>query len=233
VLLTRPITAVDIATPRARIVHVDMRDTTFPFEPGQAIWIGAHGQSHRKPYSIASSPEDVAREGRLQLLVGVDASGSPGPHLPLDVGTLVDVDGPMGRFTFPHEPAERRFLFIAGGTGIAPLRSMLRHSVNVPHDIIGLMYSARLPEELAYADELRAMSVAGTIELRLTVTRDVEQGSWTGARGRITRQDLAPLVHDARTLCFVCGPQALVDEIPVLLQSLGVPRERVRIEEWS
>ena len=198
-----------------------------------AIWIGAHGQDQRKPYSIASAPEVMERDGRIELLVGVGANGSPGPHLPLLAGTSVDVEGPIGRFTFPSNPVERRFLFIAGGTGIAPLRSMLRHSVTVPHDAIGLMYSARLPEELAYVEELRAMATAGTIELRLTVTRDVEHGTWTGTRGRITRQDLAPLVQDPQTLCFVCGPQALVDEMPGLLQSLGVSRERVRVEEWG
>ena len=125
-LLTRPILDVEIATPRARVVHLDMRDTAFPFEPGQAIWIGAHGQDQRKPYSIASAPEDVERDGRIELLVGVDASGSPGPHLPLQVGTSVDLEGPIGKFTVPSVPVERRCLFIAGGTGIAPLRSMLR-----------------------------------------------------------------------------------------------------------
>jgi ferredoxin-NADP reductase len=147
VFLTRPIADVRVATPRARIIHVDLQGTEFPFLAGQAIWLGAHGQPLRKPYSIASSPEDVAREGRLELLVGVDASGEAGDHLPLSAGTLVDIDGPAGGFTFPSHPSASRFLFIAGGTGIAPLRSMLRHSVHLRHEAIGLMYSARLPEE--------------------------------------------------------------------------------------
>lgn len=222
-----------MATPRARLVRIDLQGVPFEFSPGQAIWVGAHGQDARKPYSIASAPEDVVREGCLELLVGVDVLGDTGPHLPLTPGMLVDIDGPVGRFTFPDAPAERRFLFIAGGTGIAPLRSMLRHSVNVPHDAIGLMYSARLPEEFAYAAEFRTMADTGLIELRMTVTRDVGPGNWTGTRGRITRTDLEPLVHDGRTLCFVCGPPALVDEMPRLLQDLGVSRERVRIEEWG
>ena len=231
--LTRPIREIRIATPRARIVHIDLQDTAFPFAPGQAIWVGAHGQEARKPYSVASSPEDVQRDGYLELLVGVDADGAAGPHLPLVPGTPVDIDGPIGRFTFPAGTGERRFLFIAGGTGIAPLRSMLRHSLAVPHEAIGLMYSARLPQEFAYAEEFRTMADAGIIELRMTVTRDAGPGNWEGTRGRITRSDLGPLVHDGRTLCFVCGPQALVDEMPLLLQELGVPRERVRVEEWS
>ena len=89
------------------------------------------------------------------------------------------------------------------------------------------MYSARSPEEFAYADELERMAKAGTIELRMTVTRDAAPGDWTGRRGRITRADLQPLVHDGDTLCFVCGPPSLVDEMPQVLESLGVPRERV------
>jgi len=233
VQLTRPIVDIRVATPRARIIHVDLQGTAFPFLPGQAVWLAAHGTDLRKPYSIASSPEEVAREGRLELLVGVDERGEIGSHLPLAVGALVDIEGPVGRFTFPEAPTESRFLFIAGGTGIAPLRSMLRHSLHVPHDAIGLMYSARLPEEFAYAAEFRALSEAGQIELRMTVTRDAGPGNWTGQRGRITREELEPLVHDGHTLCFVCGPPALVDEMPKLLEKLGVPRSHVRVEEWG
>ena len=58
---------------------------------------------------------------------------------------------------------------------------------------------------------------------------------WTGARGRLNRDALAELVHDPATLCFVCGPPALVDEMPKILAELGIPRiERMRrIEEWN
>ncbi|MGE0448310.1 MAG: FAD-binding oxidoreductase [Vicinamibacterales bacterium] len=231
-LLTRPISAVHDATPRARIVHIDLHGTPFPFEPGQAIWLGTHGQEVRRPYSIAVSPDDVKRDGRLELLVGIDTAGDAGPHLRLEAGALVDLDGPFGGFTFPGHPSERRFLFIAGGTGIAPLRSMIRYALGLPHDAVGVMYSARSPEEFAYASELQALADAGTIELRMTVTRGVS-GNWSGTRGRIARADLQPLVHDGRTLCFVCGPPALVEEMPRLLEELGVARQCVRTEEWS
>ena len=93
--------------------------------------------------------------GSLELLVGRRRDGEPGRTCTLDRGALVDVEGPLGRFTFPRRPDERRFLFIAGGTGIAPLRAMLRHALSVPHDGIGLLYSARTAGEFAYEDELR------------------------------------------------------------------------------
>ncbi len=77
------------------------------------------------------------------------------------------------------------------------------------------------------------MAEAKTIELRMTVTRDVAPGDWTGRRGRISRDELAPLVHDGQTLCFICGPPALVEEMPKVLLSLGVAPDRVRVEEWG
>jgi ferredoxin-NADP reductase len=230
-VITLSIRDVRPATPRARIVRLDLGGVTFPYLPGQAVRLAAHGAADRRPYSIAASPGEAARDGSLELLVGVGDDGSPGPHLTLDPGARVDVEGPLGSFTFPLEPEERRFLFIAGGTGIAPLRAMLHHALAIPHRDVGVFYSARTPDEFAYQDELRALADAGRIELRQTVTRTVGN-DWRGARGRIDRVELQRLVHDPATLCFVCGPPSLVEEMPKLLAELGVARRRIKVEEW-
>lgn len=232
-LLTRPIREVRPATLRARTVTIDLGGTPFPYLAGQAVVVGRPGEQRRRAYSIAAAPEDALRDDCLELLMGVDGEGQVGGDLRIAPGTLVDVEGPLGRFTFPAQPAERRFLFIAGGTGIAPLRAMLHHALNVRHDAVGFLYSARSPAEFAYEQELRALATAGRIELELRVTREVTQEEWTGVRGRLARTDLAPLVHDHATLCFVCGPAALVAEIPQVLIDLGVPRQRIRTEEWQ
>jgi ferredoxin-NADP reductase len=231
-VLTLSIREVLPATPRARIVRLDLHGAEFSYLPGQAVLVAPHGQTPRRPYSIAAAPEDAEHDGLLELLIGVDAAGAAG-SLTLERGTLVDLEGPMGRFTFPSHPQEREFLFIAGGTGIAPLRAMLRHALRMPHEAIGLLYSARGPGEFAYESELRELARNGRIELRQTVTRETDREGWSGMRGRIGTGDLAPLVHDTETLCFVCGPPALVDDIPKLLTTLGVPRERIKIEEWN
>jgi ferredoxin-NADP reductase len=232
VFLTRPIRDVRPATPRARTVTIDLAGTPFPYLPGQAVFVGAHGAERRRPYSIAAAPEESVRDDSIELLVGVDAGGNPAGSLRLQPGALVDLDGPVGRFTFPPNPSERRFLFIAGGTGISPLRAMLHHALNVPHDAIGLLFSARTPSEFAYEQEFRSLAAASRIELELRVTREIAQ-DWSGVRGRLGRDDLVPLVHGGATLCFVCGPPALVHEIPQMLVDLGVPRERIKTEEWQ
>jgi len=211
---------------------IDLGGTVFPYVAGQAVLLNVHGAEKRRAYSIAAAPEEAAREDALELLVGVDDDGNVGGEMHLEPTTLVDIEGPLGRFTFPLEPVERRFLFIAGGTGIAPLRAMLHHALNVPHDAIGLLFSARTPSEFAYEQELRSLEEAGRIELELRVTR-VAPEDWAGVRGRLSREDLAPLVHGRSTLCFVCGPPALVEEIPKILEDLGVPRERIKTEEWA
>lgn len=229
--LTLPIVNVLPATPRASIVHIGLDGHSLPYKAGQAVLVASPGRVPR-PYSIAIPPEDAVREGRVELLVGVDATGSPGPHLTLERGAMVSVEGPVGRFTFPEQADEGRFVFIAGGTGIAPLRAMLYRALHSRHKAIGLLYSARTPDEFAYESEWRELADRGLIELRLTVTREAAEG-WRGARGRIGREELAPLVHDPETLCFICGPPGLVDQMPRVLETLGVPPARIRIEEWK
>ena len=231
-LLTLPLREISPATARAHIIRIDLCGRQFPYLPGQALLVAPHGCDTRRPYSIAAAPEDAERDGWLELLVGVDAQGKPGSPLTLDVGAPVDIEGPVGRFTFPPDPEERRFVFIAGGTGIAPLRAMLRHALHLPHREVGLLYSARTPDEFAFESEFQALARAGRIELKQTVTREAAD-AWAGTRGRIGPDDLAPLVHDPATLCFICGPPPLVENMPRLLETLGVPRHRIRVDEWG
>lgn len=231
-LFTLPIREVLPSTPRTRIVRIDLLGERFSYIAGQALLIGTHAHDPRRPYSIAIAPEDAERDGCLEFLVGVDGQGVAGPHLTLEAGAVIDVDGPFGHFTFPTDSEEERFIFIAGGTGIAPLRAMLRHALHVRHREIGLFYSVRTPDDFAYEQEWQSLACQKRIEFRQTVTRETPLDRWTGGRGRITRDHLAPLVHDPATRCFICGPPALVDEIPKLLQDLGIPPYRIKVDEW-
>lgn len=202
------------------------------YRAGQGAELGPAGVRELSPYSIASSPEEAAHNGLLDFLVKVDSHERWGEHFePLRRGQRLRIRGPFGGFVFPDDPAERRFLFIAGGTGIAPLRAMIRHGrVRVP-GTFRLLYSARTPLDFAYKTELSGMARRGELELTLTATRNVQDG-WRGERGRITQSQLAALVDDPATLCFVCGPASMVDEVPRMLRDLGIDRSRIYVEEW-
>lgn len=226
------VTSVRRATPSTRILRVRLDNGVFRFTAGQAAEIGPPAAAGLVPYSIASAPEDAAADGCIEFLVKIDPRGRWGDHYdPLHRGQKLRVRGPLGRFTFPEDPAERHFLFIAGGTGIAPLRGMIRHGRQSVPGTFRLLYSARTPLDFAYRRELCAMARRGEIELTLTATRDVTQ-KWRGERGRIAATQLAALLDAPDTLCFVCGPTAMVEEVPRMLRALGIDRARIRIEEW-
>jgi Na+-transporting NADH:ubiquinone oxidoreductase subunit F len=222
------------ATPRAHILRLDLRGQSFPYLAGQAAYLQPEGADKRRPYSIASAPEETARTGLIEFLVQTVSDGSSGltPEL-IRPGTAVTLEGPVGSFTFPPHPRERRFVFIAGGTGIAPLRSMLWHTLLAERDgHVSLIYSVRSPEEFAYMREFQRLADEGRIDFRHTVTRTAAEG-WLGRQGRIDAACLDGLIEAGATLCFVCGPPALIGEIRPQLMELGVRDDQIRIENWS
>jgi glycine betaine catabolism B len=221
------------ATPRARIIRLDVGQSGFTFSAGQAVMAGLHGSPLKKPYSIASAPIDADRHGYIELLVQVDDSGGPDPHLELAThGTPLDIEGPFGTFTLPALGHGSRVLLVAGGTGIAPLRSMLVQALQTGDaPVVHVIYSARVVDELAYRDELEQLARDARIALTLTVTREGEW--WTGRRGRITRDLLATALPTPDTWCLVCGPPALVADVRTALAALHVPDDRVSIERYG
>lgn len=219
------------ATPTTRIVRIRPHQP-FHYRAGQVTELGPPRAGTLTPYSIASAPDDTARTGLVEFLVKLDPHGRWGDGFPLmRHGEVIRLRGPHGRFVLPERPAERNLLFIGGGTGIAPLRGMIRHARSHVDSALRLLYSARTPLDFAYRRELCGMARRREIELVLTATRDATD-LWRGARGRITRGHLSPLVVSPATLCFVCGPAAMVDEVPRLLRDLGIDRSRIRLEEW-
>jgi NAD(P)H-flavin reductase len=233
-MLTLPIRESIEVTPRATIIRLDLDGRPFSYRAGQAVLLQPQGTAKPRPYSIASAPEQSSRDGLLEFLVQTDAAGATGvAREAILPGTLVDIDGPLGSFQFPEHPVERRFLFIAGGTGIAPLRSMLWHALLAERDgHIELIYSVRSPEEFAYLDEFERLAADGRIAFHHTVTRSASD-AWTGRLGRIDASYLKPLIDPGNTLCFVCGPPALVGEIPQTLLNIGIRRDQILIEQWA
>jgi len=232
-MLTLPIRESIPVTPRANVVRLDLQGHPFSYHPGQAAYLHPAEEAKRRPYSIASSPEQTATSGLLEFLIQTDTAGISGvPQERLRKGTLVVVDGPMGSFQFPDHPRETHFLFIAGGTGIAPLRSMIWHVLLAERSgDVGLIYSVRSPDEFAYLNEFEQLAGLGRIAFHHTVTRGAGEG-WAGRQGRVDAAFLKQLVRPAKTLCFVCGPPALVGEMPTVLKDLGVGADQIVVERW-
>jgi ferredoxin-NADP reductase len=109
---------------------------------------------------------------------------------------------------------------------------MLRHALETQPGVrLGLVYSARAPEDFAYLSEFQELESAGRILFRQTVTRN-QSGDWAGRLGRIDAEYLSPMIEPSSTLCFICGPPALLAEMPAVLQQLGVDASQILMEQW-
>ena len=97
---------------------------------------------------------------------------------------------------------------------------------------ISVVYSARTPDEFAFHDELTALSASGRLRYVRTATRHSGE-PWDGGSGRLDRARLEAAVVSAETRCFVCGPEALVHDVPGMLREIGIANERIRVEEWG
>ena len=219
-------------TPTTRSIRVSLEGRPFPYKAGQAAWVGVDPHDELTPYSIASAPEETTQHGWLQFLVKVDAARRFGAAVErLRSGTEIYVGGPAGAFTFPDVPSAHEFLFVAGGTGIAPVRSMVVHALTATAaPVIRVLYSARQPDEFAYLSELRALARDKRITLELTLTG--EGGTWRYGRGRVGAAHLERLGAGPSALAFLCGPAAMVADLSSALESLGVPPRNIRTEQW-
>ena len=218
------------ATPTTRLIRVALDGAPFSYRAGQAAEVSTEN-APRTPYSIASAPYETEDGGFLEFLVKVDGSTRFGSQVAaLQLGTKLHVDPPTGGFGLPPDAPEHPLLFIAGGTGIAPVRSMLMQAIHIDKQHRPtLLFSARSPDEFAFVNEFHALQDAGKLTLILTLTGSALE--WQHARGRASRDQLAGLLAPDM-LYFVCGPPAMVAEVPAMLVDLGVKDEQIRIERW-
>jgi ferredoxin-NADP reductase len=219
-------------TPSVRTIELDV-----PSWPGHRA--GQHldvrltaedGYSAERSYSIATAAgEPVA------ITVERLDDGEVSPYLTeeLRVGDQLELRGPVGGY-FVWEPADGGpLLLVGGGSGIVPLRAILRERERAGSDVpVRLLYSARTQSDLIYRDELAAHRDG--VEVFCTLTREQPAG-WTGYARRVDRPLLAETAWPAgkNPLAFVCGPTSFVETVASGLVALGYPPGRVKTERFG
>lgn len=215
------------ATPRIRIIRIALDGRRFAFEAGQACLVGLAGSTLKKPYSIASSPREATLTGTIEILTRIDTADESGPHLErAEKGTTLDVGGPFGTFALPDEAEPT--LLVAGGTGIAPLRSMAVEWLAAGRQGLSLVYCARTPDELVYGFDLQSRAEPGCFGVTLVVTRAAE--GWKGRVGRPDEGLLREALPAPGARCVACGPPALIGSLRVLLPRVGVGVDRLHTQ---
>jgi ferredoxin-NADP reductase len=188
------------------------------------------GYQTSREYSIASAPGEP-----LAITVERLEDGEVSPYLTLEArpGDQMEVRGPIGGW-FVWEPADGGpLMLVAGGSGIAPLRSIARHRQRSGSAVPArLLYSARSLEDVIYAAEL-GQSDDG-LQVTLTLTREQPAG-WAGRSGRVNAVMLRDTAWAAADdpLAFVCGPTSFVETVAAGLTGLGYSTQRVKTERFG
>jgi ferredoxin-NADP reductase len=226
------VTTVTDETDSVRTIALDLPD--WPgHQAGQHLDVrltAEDGYSAERSYSIASADgEPVA------ITVERLDDGEVSPYLTQELrpGDQMEVRGPIGNwFTWgPHDGGP--LLLIAGGSGVVPLRAILRHrqrsGSNVP---TRLLYSSRSLEDVIYRQELD--QYRGSAEVRYTLTRR-QPPRWGGFTGRVDEAMLDRVAWPAsqRPLAFVCGPTPFVEAVAELLVARHYPESRVKTERFG
>jgi ferredoxin-NADP reductase len=150
------------------------------------------------------------------------------------LGTKFTVSRPRGSFTL-HKDITRTAVFIAGGIGIAPIRSILQHATQerLPHKLY-LFYSNREADDAAFLEEFENMTVQNpNLTLIPTVTghRTI---SWPYEKGQINREMLSRYLLGLNgPIYYIAGPSGMVTAMTDLLNSSGVSDDDIRTEEFG
>ncbi len=201
------------------------------FQAGQFIILNVpkDGNIVKRAYSIASPPHEPNMvELCIQHLEGGIASTY---FWSLKEGDAVSISGPHGNFLL-KQPLDYDPVFMATGTGVAPLRSMIKHliHINFTRDI-WLLFGTRYEHSLLYESEFRSLTnLRRNFHYICTVSRPKE---WHGEVGHIQETFQKHIPDTSTKEIYLCGWLEVVKSICKDLESVGVPKEKLHYEEWA
>jgi ferredoxin-NADP reductase len=220
-------------TPSARTITLDI-DGWDTFRAGQHVDVrltAEDGYQAERSYSISSAPEDDT----VQITVDRIDDGEVSPYFvdELRVGDVFELRGPIGgHFTWSVDDG-RPLLLVGGGSGLAPLMSMLRHRAARRSTVQAhLLLSARGAGDVLYADELASLEPREGLRIAQTFTREPPPG-WDGWARRVDAEMLAEISPGPTTPCFVCGPTPFVEWVTDRLVDNGHAPEALHLERFG
>ena len=188
------------------------------------------GYEAERSYSIASAPSEP-----VAITVERLDDGEVSPYLTEELrpGDEIEIRGPIGGYFVWDPPGGAPLLLLAGGSGIVPLRAILRQRSRTGSSVpVRLLYSARSLADVIYRAELAQLGDG--IQVTYTLTREQPPG-WTGYARRVDQEMIADVAWPvARApLAYVCGPTNFVEAVAADLVALGYPPLTVKTERFG
>jgi ferredoxin-NADP reductase len=229
---TATVTSVRTETGAVRTIGLDVPD--WPgHRAGQHVDVrltAEDGYVAERSYSIATANDEP-----VAITVERLDDGEVSPYLTeeLRAGDQLELRGPIGGWFVWDTSDGGPLLLVAGGSGVVPLRAILRHRQRAGSDVPArLLYSSRTLTDVIYHGELD--QYRDGVEVSYTLTRNQPPG-WTGYSGRVDAALLAKVAWPAgqHPLTFVCGPTSFVEAVAGNLVALGYPAGRVKTERFG
>ena len=213
-------------TPDTKTFSLRFRDLQngggFHFLPGQFLELSVFGYGEA-PFCIASSP---TRPQTLETTVRRTGQLTDALHR-LGNGEEVGIRGPFGNGFDVEAARGKDLLFVAGGIGLPPLRSLIWNVLDERSQFgkVTILYGARTPADLVYKQELKEWGERSDVEFHVTV--DAAQPGWTGKVGVVPSLFKRVTLHPDSTLAYVCGPPIMIRIAVQDLLALGFKEEAV------
>ena len=203
----------------------------FSYRAGQFVELVLTRDSEEEThaFTLASAP----CEPDLKIVTRMRESGFKETLKALPLGTEVGADGPYGNFVL-HEDASRPAVFLAGGIGITPFRSMLVQAAQdkLPHRLF-LFYSNRKPEDAVFLEELQILEKRDP-NFTLIATMTDPKAAWEGERGHIRNEMIARHAGNlTRPVYYIAGPPAMARAMRSMLKEAGAGSGDIRVDEFS
>jgi ferredoxin-NADP reductase len=218
------------------LVLFDLGGAELDYRPGQYFWVELLDPPYqdekgvRRHITAVTSPSE---RGVVGLCTRLRESAFKRSLAELAVGAEVEVEPPKGSFVLPEE-TERPLVFVAGGIGITPFRSMLRYIADkqLPHRIT-LVYSSRDRASAAFLEELEEIE-RGDANVRLVVTMTDDE-SWPGERRRIDASFLRDHLGTGldEVSYMVAGPPGFAEGVSAELELAGVDAAQITSDSFS
>lgn len=221
-------------TPDVTIFRYRAADNSrLDFEPGMFLMLTyaneKTGEKVTRAFSIASTPNSDTIDFFVHMIHGAITS-----KLEIaNVGDMYYMTGPHGQFKLSNE--DKKVLFIAGGTGLAPFMSMLEYidSNKLDTDII-MLYSVRRPDEIIRKERLTELASNIHLKTTITVTRPEDTDTWDSEKGHIDAEMVKRHVNDIETrTVYICGPLPFVKAMKDTLTQLNVTQEKIKADVWG
>ena len=225
-----PVLAVLNETPTIKTFRISRPDG-FDFEAGQflTVRVRVDGKEYARCYSISSPPHV---RGYLEISVKRHGVVSNALHAAVRPGSMLTVRRPVGAFKYPSGD-DRPIVLIAGGIGITPLVSMLRHAVATePGRPVTLLYSVHSEDEFAFRDEI-VVAARRHPQVRVFLAASASVASPDVYPGRIDASLLAAVPDLPHSISFLCGPAPMIESMKALLGTAGVPPQQIRHEVFQ